>query len=436
MTLLLALAAARLTCPLRRPRRGGGASFSLSDAGPPQGGELSTHRLISKTMLPILVFVGALVAVGTAVLIPGPIGAFSVAMRTHELTDSNRRDPYSPYNSSSRRRILVSVFLPLDPVRHADARVQQLPYMPPLTAEEYGKQAAAIAPALKDVFSLLSIEYRRLETTAHPCGDYVGKTSSYPVVIFSPGLSGSRMMYAAGARDLASQGYVVITIDHPYDASIVEFPDGTVIRGINITTPADILHAVMVRAADVTFLINQLHDNVGLEHLTAGFSGVVDVEKMAIYGHSLGGATAAEVMLKDNRLLGGMNWDGQMQGDSANEGLVRPFVQLGVPGHRHMNGSNWAAFYRLLRGPKLELEVAGTTHSSFTDLPLLLSTTVVPPAYRPAVEQVLGTVNGRLLRRTLTGILKASLDFVFGKDAEGVERLTDDYFGVSVVEDR
>lgn len=45
--------------------------------------------------------------------------------------------------------------------------------------------------------------------------------------MFSPGLSASRLLYSAQARALASYGYIVITLDHPYDALFVEFPDGT-----------------------------------------------------------------------------------------------------------------------------------------------------------------------------------------------------------------
>ncbi|RDA94094.1 hypothetical protein CP533_5269 [Ophiocordyceps camponoti-saundersi (nom. inval.)] len=380
----------------------------------------------------ILSLVLFFVAVVRAVLVPGPIGAYPVAMRSHELTDHARNDPYSGHHNHSRS-IVVSVFLPLNPSVHTDGPVQQLPYMPPRTAAEYDQQTAALVPGLKTVFSHFAIEYARLPTTAVPSSQRGKKRRSYPVVLFSPGLGASRLLYAAGARDLASQGYVVITIDHPYDATIVEFPDGHVVRGVNITTPAEIWKAVEVRVKDVTFLINTLHSPSMLKKLTSGFTDIVDVDKIAMYGHSLGGATAAEAMLADDRLLAGMNWDGQMQGNVANRGLDRPFVQVGVPGHRAMNGSNWDEFYNRLRGPKMELEVANTTHLSFTDMPLLLTTMKVPSNERPALEQILGSVNGRRLRRTLTGILTASLDFVFKRDAEGAQAIADEYCGVRVV---
>lgn len=54
-------------------------------------------------------------------------------------------------------------------------------------------------------------------------------------------------MYSTSAGDLASQGYVVITVDHPYDAAIVEFPDGSVVRGANFSTLAAIQKTLEVR---------------------------------------------------------------------------------------------------------------------------------------------------------------------------------------------
>jgi hypothetical protein len=37
------------------------------------------------------------------------------------------------------------------------------------------------------------------------------------------------------ARSLASEGYAVVTIDHPYDASVVEFPNGKIIKTVGIS---------------------------------------------------------------------------------------------------------------------------------------------------------------------------------------------------------
>jgi len=51
-------------------------------------------------------------------------------------------------------------------------------------------------------------------------------TKKSPVLIFSPGGGMPREVYAAQFEDLASHGYVVAAISHPYDAIVTIFPDG------------------------------------------------------------------------------------------------------------------------------------------------------------------------------------------------------------------
>lgn len=195
-------------------------------------------------MLLLLAVVAASLGAVRALLVPGPLGPFPVAMRDQELTDHSRWDPYAPAHQAHKRRILVSVFLPLEPGLAAETPVRVVPYMPPATAALYGQMAKSLASLDEDLFSRFSIEYHQLPPAQHRAKDH--QVPRYPAVLFSPGLGGPRLVYSAIARSLSSQGYVVITIDHPYDASIVEFPDGSVVRGTNISTIPDVLRAIEV----------------------------------------------------------------------------------------------------------------------------------------------------------------------------------------------
>lgn len=58
------------------------------------------------------------------------------------------------------------------------------------------------------------------------------------------------------AQALASKGYIVISVDHPFDADIVEFPEGSTVLAANITTDAQIEAALEVRSSDVSFVID------------------------------------------------------------------------------------------------------------------------------------------------------------------------------------
>ena len=64
-----------------------------------------------------------------------------------------------------------------------------------------------------------------------------------------------RELYAGLVGDLASHGNVVVAIDHPHDASIVEFPDGHVVMP---SSQMDITAALSVRVADTRFVLSAL----------------------------------------------------------------------------------------------------------------------------------------------------------------------------------
>src|SRR6266536_6182832 len=77
--------------------------------------------------------------------------------------------------------------------------------------------------------------------------------SSAPTILLPPGLNTTRLYYSALAQRIASRGYNLITIDHPYETDIVEFPDGTVSYGGNVNTSelASINFGLDVRVKDI-----------------------------------------------------------------------------------------------------------------------------------------------------------------------------------------
>ena len=112
-----------------------------------------------------------------------------------------------------------------------------------------------------------------------------------------PGSASNAELYTGLTEDLASHGYVVVAIDHPHDAAIVQFPDGHVVIP---SSQMDITRALEVRVADTVFLLNEL------ARLTrsGAFAGRLDLSRVGMFGHSLGGAAAASTMLVDRRIRG------------------------------------------------------------------------------------------------------------------------------------
>ncbi|PNY28625.1 Platelet-activating factor acetylhydrolase [Tolypocladium capitatum] len=355
-------------------------------------------------------------ALSAAVLVPGPTGPFAVAMKLQALTDTSRRDPLDPTGRSQNRRLLFSAFLPVDESCGACPGTT-LPYMTPSVAAWYGQQAAANGlPA--DLFSMFEMEVCDLDKLPAR-GREKGNEHEYPLVLFSPGFGDSRLMYGAMARSLASQGYAVVTVDHPFDAMSVEFPDGTVIPGANISAedPGAVKRVVQVRNDDLSFIIGQLlHNHTIRDPLLANFRGSIALDKTVVIGHSLGGAAAAALARSDARVLGGVDLDGQLADPAKSLGLAKPFLLAGRPGHS-AEDATWDEFWPHLRGPRAELAVNGTTHGAFTDRPALLSVFDIPGPVREALRAVLGSIEAKRLDVVLNGVLVRFFELaMYGRD--------------------
>jgi predicted dienelactone hydrolase len=101
--------------------------------------------------------------------------------------------------------------------------------MTPAVAQLYGQQAQSMGLS-NETFA--AFEYSVCSPPDTPKG--CGSKKRFPLAIFSPGAGNSRLLYSNIARSFASFGNVVVLIDHPYDADIVEFPDGKTIMTGNI----------------------------------------------------------------------------------------------------------------------------------------------------------------------------------------------------------
>jgi pimeloyl-ACP methyl ester carboxylesterase len=246
---------------------------------------------------------------------------------------------------------MLSAFYPVDP--HTQCSTQIVPYMPPATAHI---QDAYYAPygLPNGSFEHLQLSLCKLSHSAH--------TTTHPLLLFSPGLGNSRLIYSALAQSIASHGYTVITIDHPHDANVVEYPDGTLIFGANITTLAQIEEALRIRVQDVRFVLDQLSQRDVASVLIPTIHAPLNTSSVLIAGHSLGGATAAEAMLVDDRLVGGVDLDGTLFGEVVTKGLGkhRPFVLFGHEGKNQTTDSTWEEIWGRLKGWKRELELLGS----------------------------------------------------------------------------
>ena len=201
-----------------------------------------------------------------------------------------------------------------------------------------------------------------------------GRPRSLPLIVLSPGFTSPRSTLTALAEDLASHGYVVAGIDHTYESFATAFPDGrvTTCRAREGPRGRGFWEKVTAgRAADVGFVLGEL---TGAHPAWPG-AALIDPSRMAMAGHSVGGAAAISAMLADSRIRASIDMDGSTHAPIPDDGLPRPFLFLGKQANYTPGGegavTTWERDWKLLTGWKRWLVVAGAVHASFTDLGLL-----------------------------------------------------------------
>jgi hypothetical protein len=339
------------------------------------------------------------------VLLPKPNGTYEVGVGVMELIDESRLQPFAP--TVQHRKLMVSLFYPVN----SNKPTTPVLYFPPETAafEDSSEQSNYGLASPNGIFEKLALQLAGKSPQTQG-------TLDFPVVLFSPAEATTRLFYSVIAQTIASSGYIVVTIDAPYDVDIVEYPDGSVAL-INATvaasaTVADIDLAVSVRAQDASFVLDQLHNSSVTSQLIPGSSHGLNVSKVAMFGHSLGGVASAAAMLNDSRIAGGLNMDGSMWGPVVQKGLDRPFMLMAHTYHTRANDSSWFDIWPNLRGWKLDIELANSLHYTFSDFPIVLQTLGIVPNATTANNLHLTDLNGSRALKIVTTYVTAFLDMV------------------------
>ena len=349
------------------------------------------------------------------VLLPKPDGAFEVGLGIMELIDKSRLQPFAP--TVQQRKFMVSMFYPVS--SHKSTTLVN--YMPPATA------AFEDSSQLSDTGSAGLISpngtFEKLALQLAGKSPQTQGTIDFPIVLFSPAEATTRLFYSVIAQTIASSGYIVITIDAPYDVDIVEYPDGSMDL-INTTvaataTEADIDLAVSTRAQDTSFVLDQLRNASVISQLIPGSSQGLNVRKVAMFGHSLGGAATAAAMLNDSRIAGGLAMDGSLYGPVVQEGLDRPFMLMAHTNHTRTNDSSagdpsnsWFDIWPNLRGWKLDIILANSLHYTFSDLPIVLETLGIVPNATIANNLHVTDLNGSRALKIVTTYVIGFFDMV------------------------
>jgi dienelactone hydrolase len=152
----------------------------------------------------------------------------------------------------------------------------------------------------------------------------------YPLVVFSHGALGIKASNTSAFIELASNGYVVCSIDHPYQAIFTRGGDGRMVTadpdfrqqilGINngSYTEAETFQIwqewLGLRTGDINFVVDTVKNNAATPGLDPVY-GMIDVSKIGLMGHSLGGASVGLVARQRRDIGAVMLLDADLQGE-------------------------------------------------------------------------------------------------------------------------
>jgi dienelactone hydrolase len=334
-----------------RPSEAGSdsAQVSISDnGGGPQQVPLSGSGCVvtkgrCKTAPVSSPAVRSAIAAQSMVAVPSPTGPSKVGTRVVDFVDSTRDDPFLAENI--KRELLVRFWYPTP-------------------AGQDCKLADYTSPAVWARFSqLLAVPLPDVKTNS--CLDAPMTDGLHPVVVFTHGYTGTFTDYTFLYEDLASRGYVVVSVDHTYEATAVEFPDGRLATSVlgsylanNWRVDDETLQFVVsVRLDDLRFVLNQLQR---INNEASGpFDGKLDMSRVALAGHSLGGLTTLLGVRADSRFRAGILLDPYLSEDVSNPTLTS--VLLLAAGRTEWS-ENELSLWNDLQGPRFAVNFRGAEH--------------------------------------------------------------------------
>jgi acetyl esterase/lipase len=207
---------------------------------------------------------------------------------------------------------------------------------------------------------------------------------TFPVVIYSHGWTGFRTIAVNQLETLASNGFMVIAIDHTYAAVATRFDDGEVVDLDPAALPdvetvgeeayAEASETLLgVFTDDVATVVNALE--AGENGPFGAIAASADPTRLGVYGHSTGGGAAVGFCLRDERcdaMLGLDPWVEPLPDRVIAESATKPAL--------YMRSDDWRGDENdaILRGIAERssavtywIGVEGTEHSDFVLTPLL-----------------------------------------------------------------
>ncbi|MFZ2258765.1 MAG: hypothetical protein WAV55_11660 [Clostridiaceae bacterium] len=203
-----------------------------------------------------------------------------IGRKVRLLTDSSRVDFYS---GEPVRRIPISIFYPTKQEGSSYYKDLYDPF-PEMLVKIYGE-------GKRDQIDYLNNLKAEFMNKAKP-----DSAKAHPVIVFSHGLEADRDFYLFLIEPLVNDGYIVVTTGHLYDTDVTLLPDGEVIKmkdGLLGEASFEQRTAqIETRGLDMTFVVDHLAEL----NREPDFTDLLDLNRVALCGHSLGGMTVLKTL--------------------------------------------------------------------------------------------------------------------------------------------
>jgi predicted dienelactone hydrolase len=306
-------------------------------------------------------------------VLPEPSGPFPVGSLTQVLVDPHRKELYSE-QTDEPRRFMIQIWYPASPAVDAQRAL-------------WVAQPEIYAPRLASWLGLPSFSLDHLNlahTWAYsqaPLAPDDSGSGRFPVLLFSHGWGGLSAQNTFQSEELASNGYVVVALQHTYGAVVTVFPDGLVVPLNPRALPLDASREELKTAGHQ--LVDQWADDLSLalDHLSeldqadpqGRFTGRLDLDRVGVFGHSTGGGAAIEFCGQDERCQAGLTMDAYMLPVSdqlLETGLSQPFFFIfSEDWPSASNNQRFGQLFSHMRDHSQVMMIAGTDHYDFSDLP-------------------------------------------------------------------
>ena len=230
------------------------------------------------------------------------------------------------------------------------------------------------------------------------------QNQNFPVVIYNHGYGGFSSVYQTVFEELASHGYVVVSIGHQNESALLIVDNDSIIKN----NPENKIYAsreAELNGSEINALQNVILNSDNLKEIRAAYKKLIaesplhaestffwandtketirllgklnkndkilkksmNLKNIGVFGHSVGGATAGQLSYGNKNIKAGINLDGFQFGDLVNNQIEIPFMFVSS----NSEDSRYLRYSNFIENSKIDCFhaiISGFTHGSFTDL--------------------------------------------------------------------